>query len=248
VRGLFRYLRLLEPGAFKLNPIEDAAPVRSGRRWFRRRGMLGHLPRSAGGPSSLQLPFVHRLPETVSPEGIAALQGSFRSMRDRAMASLMFLVGLRSCEVLSLRLGNVDLRSGMIRVCGKGSHERVVPVDPDVVRAIEHYVRTERPPTASDHVFVVQKGPNRGLPLKPAGLRTIFRYHRRRAGVPEARPHRLRHTFATNMIEAGMRLAELQAQLGHTNVESTGIYVHLAPATIRKAYLEALRRARKLRP
>jgi integrase/recombinase XerD len=248
MRGLFRYLSLMEPARFKLNPVEDAAPLAAPKRQLRCRGMLGHLRPSTCESRTLQLPAAYHLPQTLSPSAIAALQSSFRTVRDKAMALLMWLVGLRSCEVLSLCLGDVDFRNGMLRVFGKGSRERVVPVAPEVLRAIEYYVRTERPPTLSDKLFVVLKGPNRGAPLKPAGLRTVFRYHRKRAGVPGAHPHRLRHTFASQMVHGGMKLEDLQAQLGHANVDSSTVYVHLAPTRIREVYLEALARARRKRP
>ncbi len=79
-----------------------------------------------------------------------------------------------------------------LRVVGKGDKERRVPVDHDVAGVIQTYLLTERPETDSPALFVVAKGPNRGKPLTPAGLRTVFRYHRTRAGVPAGNPHALR--------------------------------------------------------
>jgi Cro/C1-type HTH DNA-binding domain/Phage integrase family len=83
-----------------------------------------------------------------------------------------------------------------VRVIGKGDKERRVPLDPDVAALIQTYPFAERPESDCDTLFLVAKGPNRGKPLTPAGLRTIFRYHRVKAEVPAGHPHALRHSFA----------------------------------------------------
>jgi site-specific recombinase XerD len=95
-------------------------------------------------------------------------------------------------------------------------------------------------------LFVVAKGPHRGQPLTAAGLRTIFRYHRGRAGVPAGHPHALRHSFGTALAEAGVDLAVLQALMGHDHVDSSAAYIHLAPAHVRAAYDAARQRQRAL--
>ena len=87
---------------------------------------------------------------------------------------------------------------------------------------------------------MVAKGPNRGQPLTPAGLRTIFRYHRDKADVPAGHPHALRHTFGTALAEAGVDLAVMQALLGHAHVDTTARYIHLAPTHV-KAEFDAAR-------
>ena len=89
-------------------------------------------------------------------------------------------------------------------------------------------------------LFVVAKGANRGQPLTPAGLRTIFRYHRAKAGVPAGHPHALRHTFGTALAEAGVDLPVMQALLGHEHVDTSARYMHLAPARV-KAEFDAAR-------
>ena len=90
------------------------------------------------------------------------------------------------------------------------------------------------------------KGPNRGQPLTPAGLRTIFRYHRGKAGVPAGHPRALRHSFGTALAEAGVDLAVLQALMGHDHGDSSAAYIHLAPAHVRAAYDAARQRQRAL--
>ena len=127
---------------------------------------------------------------------------------------------------------------------GKGGKERRVPLDPDVAGLIQAYLLAGRPETSSRALFVVAKGPNRGQPLTPAGLRTIFRYHRGRAGVPAGHPHALRHSYVTHLAEAGVDLAVLQALMGHDHVDSAAAYIHLSPAHVRAAYDAARDRQR----
>ncbi len=177
---------------------------------------------------------------------MAALLGSLRTDRDRAIAGLMLLSGLRSAEVLGVRVRDVDVGGGWVRVVGKGDKERRVPVDPDVSGLVQTYLLVERPDTDCDALFVVAKGPNRGRPLTPAGLRTIFRYHRAKAGVPAGHPHALRNTFGTALAEAGVDLAVLQALMGHDHIDSSAAYLHLAPAHVRAAYDAARARQRSL--
>ncbi len=147
----------------------------------------------------------------------------------------MLFSGLRKAEVLGLAVADVDIGRGWVRVMGKGGKERRVPLDPDVTGLIQAYLLAERPETSSRELFVVAKGTHRGQPLTAAGLRTIYRYHRGKAGVPAGHPHALRHYFGTALAEAGVDLAVLQALIGHDHVDSSAAYIHLAPAHVRAA-------------
>ncbi len=122
-----------------------------------------------------------------------------------------------------------------------------VPSDADVASVIQVYLLAERPESVSSRLFVVAKGPNRGQPLTPAGLRTIFRYHRSVAGVPGGHPHALRHTFGTALAEAGVDLAVMQALLGHAHVDTTARYIHLAPVHVKAEFDAARDRQRSRR-
>ncbi len=169
---------------------------------------------------------------------------SLRTFRDRAMAGLMLLCGLRAGEVLALEVADVDIGTRWLRVLGKGAKERRVPLDVDVAGLIQTYLLAERPETTSGKLFVVAKGPSRGQPLTPAGLRTIFRYHRGRAGVPAGHPHALRHTFGTALAEAGVDLSVMEALLGHAHVDTTARYIHLAPTHVKAEFDAARQRLR----
>ena len=158
----------------------------------------------------------------------------------------MLFSGLRSAEVLALTVADVDIARGWARVTGKGGRERRVPVDAQVAGWIQTYLLAERPDTDATALFVVAKGPHRGRPLTPAGLRTIFRYHRDRAGVPAAHPHALRHSFGTALAEAGVDLGgdPGPARARPRRLPSVG-YIHLAPVRVRAAYDTARDRQRR---
>lgn len=244
ISGLYGYRQLRDPTA--------ASPVPRGREARRaakgeRSGLLGHLARPQGR-SKLRVRQTRRLPRGLDRTEAAALLASFKTVRDRAIAGLMLFCGLRSAEVLGLAVRDVDVGRGWVRVVGKGAKERRVPLDPDVAGLIQAYLLAERPDTPATALFVVAKGPNRGRPLTPAGLRTVFRYHRGRSGVPAGHPHALRHTFGTALAEAGVDLSVLQALMGHDHVDSAATYIHLAPAHVRAAYDAARARQRARQP
>src|SRR6266508_3152511 len=232
VSGLFAYWSMRDPAV--VNPVPRGTAARAAAK-AERGGLLGHLARPRGR-SRLRVRQPRRLPRGLDRSETAALLASLRTTRDHAIAGLMLFSGLRSGEVLGLGVRDVDIGRGWVRVVGKGDKERRVPVDREVAGLIQAYLLGERPQTQATALFVVAKGPNRGRPLSAAGLRTIFRYHRQRAGVPAGHPHALRHSFGTALAEAGVDLAVLQALMGHDHVDSAAAYIHLAPAHVRAAY------------
>ena len=145
------------------------------------------------------------------------LVAALRTDRDRAMVLAMLLAGLRRCEVLGLRLSDVRVADRRLFVVeGKGGHQRVVPVATRFFGALGDYLHDERPATArTDRVFVVLKGPRRGLPLSAEGLDEVLAGAACRAGLEHATCHELRHTCLTRLREAGMALEAVQAQAGH---------------------------------
>jgi site-specific recombinase XerD len=235
ISGLFAFRAMRDPRAG--NPVPCGKPARTGSAG-ERSGLLGHLARPAPR-SGLRVREPRRLPRGLDRNEVLALMASLRTWRDRAIAGLMLTSGLRTCEVLALQVADVDIATRWARVVGKGDKERRVPVDVEIVGAVQAYLLTERPDTESTALFVVAKGPTRGQPLTAAGLRTIFRYHRGKADVAAGHPHALRHTFGTALAEAGVDLAVIQALMGHDHVDSAAAYIHLAPAHVRAAYDDA---------
>jgi site-specific recombinase XerD len=239
VSGLYSFRQMREGSAN--NPVPRGGPARAAP--GERSGLLAHL-RKPKQRSRLRVREPRRLPRGLDRKETAALLGSLRTDRDRAIAGLMLFSGLRSAEVLGLAVTDVDIGRGWVRVIGKGDKERRVPLDPDVASLIQTYLFAERLESDCDILFLVAKGPNRGKPLTPAGLRTIFRHHRAKAGVPAGHPHALRHSFGTALAEAGVDLAVLQALMGHDHVDSSAAYIHLSPAHVRAAYDAARDRQR----
>ena len=192
VSGFYGFL--LARGDVSVNPVPRGLPTRRERQ---RPGQGVPLVRSP-----------RTLPRILDPGEVDALTGALRTHRDRAMVAAMVLGGLRRCEVLGLRLS--DLRFGERRVFiaeGKGGHQRLIPVSPRFFTEVSAYLDTERPAGPStDQVFVVLKGPRRGLPLSAAGLDEILDGGRRRAGLAHATCHQLRHTCLTQLRKAGMTL------------------------------------------
>lgn len=238
VSGLFTFMVMRDPGL--KNPVPRGAETR----WHGpdyRSGLLGHLARPQPR-SALRLREPRRLPRALDHEEVVALFQDLKSWRDRAMAGLMLYCGLRAGEVLGLTVGDVDIGARWLLVHGKGFKERRVPLDTDVAATIQTYLLIERPESVSAMLFLVAKGKTRGQPLTPAGLRTIFRYHREISGVAEGHPHALRHTFGSALAEAGVDLAVMRELLGHAHVNTTARYIHLAPAHVKAEYDAARKR------
>ena len=186
-------------------------------------------------------PASRTLPRILSPEEADRLVGALRRHRDRAMVLGMLLAGLRRCEVLGLRFGDVQVADRRLAVVeGKGGHHRIVPAANRFFDELGAYLHHERPGGAgTDRVFVVLKGPRRGLPLSAEGLDEILDGARRRAGLEHATCHQLRHTCLTRLREAGMALEAVQAQAGHASIETTRIYLHLADDWLASQYRKA---------
>jgi site-specific recombinase XerD len=204
------------------------------------RGPLGHLGPGrtrAGGRLVREL---RRLPESLDPAEVGAFLADLGTHRDRAIVLAMVLGGLRAGEVRSLRLADVDQGRHRVRVIGKGGRERVVPIDRACFSELAAYLHEERPPAlATPECFVVLRGPTAGRPITEAGLRSLFRHHRDRSGAVRVRPHRLRHTYGTELATAGIDLLVLRELMGHASPETTAGYVHLSADHLAAEYQTA---------
>jgi integrase/recombinase XerD len=191
-------------------------------------------------PAGLRLRQSHRVVVPLSAEEVAQFWNSFRTFRDLALVALMLLDGLRSCEVLDLRVEDLRLSEAQILVLGKGNKKRLLPLPSETIQAFQNYLRIERPLTNSPALFVSLKGPQRGRPMTPAGLRSLFRHHRRHSQVPLANPHRFRHTFGADMVRAGISLPALMHLMGHAQIHTTMLYVQLAPQDVWHEFARAI--------
>lgn len=236
VRALFEHQVVL--GVRADNPVP--APRRGQGLRVKSRGMLGHLGpgRPRGGGRLVRVS--QRLPEALDAGEVAVFLADLRTHRDRAVVLAMLLGGLRAGEVRRLKLTDVDLGLRRLRVRGKGGRERVVPVDRAFFAELAAYLRVERPAgLATPECFVVLEGPTAGAALTEAGLRSLFRHHRRTSGASRVRPHRLRHTYGTELAAAGIDLLVLRELMGHASPETTAGYVHLSAEQLAAEYAAA---------
>jgi integrase/recombinase XerC len=236
VRGLFEFLVMRQ--------TVTASPVPSPRRSSGLRpvprGLLGHLGEGRKRTGGRLVRQDNRLPESLPPADVDVFLSDLRTHRDRAVGLLMLLGGLRSAEVRGLLLRDVDMGRRQLRVVGKGGKERVVPVDGVFFAELGAYLRRERPPGLdTPECFVVLRGPTSGAPMSEAGLRSLFRRHRDSSGQLRVRPHRLRHTYGTELAAAGIDLLVLRELMGHASPETTARYVHLSTEHLAAEYAAA---------
>ena len=210
------------------------------QRRYTQRSRLGYgRPRPAIA-RGLRLKQERRVIVPLTAEEVAKFWRSFRTFRDLALVGFMLLDGLRSREVLALQLEDLQLADGQMRVCGKGNKQRLLPLPPDILDVLGHYLHQERPLTNTPALFLCLKGRSRGQPMTAVGLRSLFRHHRVRSRIPRANPHRCRHTFATDMVRAGISLPALQQLMGHAHIHTTMLYVALAPQDVWREYARAI--------
>jgi site-specific recombinase XerD len=210
------------------------------QRRYTARSPLGYGRRQPKTSSRLRLRQPRRVIMPLSAEQVAGFWRGFRTFRDLAVIALMLLDGLRSCEVLQLQLEDLSLPQAQLRVLGKGGKRRVLPLPAETLQVLQNYLHLERPLTNSPALFVSLKGRQRGRAMTAAGLRSLFRHHRLRSRVPQANPHRLRHTFGTDMVRAGMSLPALMHLMGHADIQTTMLYVQLAPEDVWREYARAV--------
>jgi integrase/recombinase XerD len=184
----------------------------------------------------------------LSSDEVSLFWSSFRTHRDLGITALMLFNGLRSCEIVGLRLEDLRLSEGQFCVRGKGNKERILPLADETIQTLEIYLQTERPLVESPFVFLCLKGRKRGNPLTLAGLRSLFRHHRRLTKVLIANPHRFRHTFGTDMARSGISPPALMRLMGHSHIHTTMIYVNLSPEDVWREYRNAIQKMNRLLP
>jgi len=175
-----------------------------------------------------------RLPDVLSVKDVEKLlnapdPGKPKEARDAAMIELLYAAGLRVSELVNLKVRDVNLEAGFVRVFGKGSKERVVPIGLYAKEKINTYLETFRPlllkTHISPHLFVGRAG----KPMTRQGFWKLLRQYVQRAGIHKnVTPHSLRHSFASHLLERGADLRAVQIMLGHVDISTTQIYTHVA--------------------
>jgi integrase/recombinase XerD len=183
-----------------------------------------------------------RFPKTLSEADVEALLAAPDlaaplGLRDRAMLEVLYASGLRVSELVSLRTFEVNLDAGVLRVMGKGSKERLVPLGEEAVHWLQRYLREARTHLlgrpASDALFVTARG---AAMTRQAFWHNLKRYGARAVPGKSLSPHVLRHAFATHLINHGADLRVVQMLLGHADISTTQIYTHVARERLKQLH------------
>jgi integrase/recombinase XerD len=163
-----------------------------------------------------------------------------RGLRDRAMLELAYASGLRVSELVTLPYADVNLRAGFVRVTGKGKKTRLVPLGEAARAAIQRYVDDVRATWAKDPAEPALFVTHHGTRMTRQGFWKLLRGYARAAGVrlpgSAVSPHKLRHSFATHLLERGADLRAVQVMLGHADIATTQLYTHVSTARIVDEY------------
>jgi site-specific recombinase XerD len=208
----------------KLAPATIARKVAAVRSFLRHTLGAAHVPEGSFAPRRPR-----RLPETPKQEEVEAALDALDddgalALRNRALVELVYSAGLRSAEAVGLDLADVDFDREQLHVRGKGGKERVVPLGEEAGHLLARYIREARPALlrgAENAVFVSARGKR----LDTSTVRRIF-----------AHPHRLRHAFATHLLEGGADLRTIQELLGHSSLSTTQMYSHVDGRRLRRVY------------
>lgn len=254
-KQLRRYLGELDRARYERTTINRRlSSLRSFYKWLGVNGFIGEDPASVlQGPKTPK-----RLPKVIRPKDMARLLSLYaprdaegkprkqtpEDMRNLALLEFLYACGARVSEASSLTVANVDFEQGLVKVFGKGSKERIIPVHEMALSAMRTYMLLARPKLLkggrSDYLFVS----SRGNQLSPDAIRKLFKASIRMAGLDEnLTPHDMRHTFATDMLSGGANLRSVQEMLGHVSLSTTQIYTHVSVERLKSAHAQAHPRA-----
>lgn len=226
-----------EKGLQKSTIARRLAAVRALCRHLVREGALEADPSRA-----LRSPRRSRpLPVHLGESEVDRLLSAARNPRDRAILETLYGGGLRVSELVGLDRDDIDFRSGVARVRGKGRKERLAPLGSAAVASLQEYLRVPAKGADPRPVFRNRAGDR----ISARSVHRLVRATALQAGVdPRSRPHTLRHSFATHLLDRGADLREVQELLGHKNIATTQIYTHVSMERLRKVYEQAHPRAR----
>ncbi len=245
-RALRRFLAELDAARYARRTI--ARRLAALRAFYRYLVTRGHAESSPA--ALLASPKVPRhLPDVASTDLIATLLDAPdattpRGARDAAILELLYASGVRVSELCALDVADVDIAGGLVRVMGKGSKERIVPIHPVAVGRVRAYLTGGRPRLGKQQDGVALFLNARGTRLTDGGVRRMLSGHLAEIGARlSLSPHAIRHTFATHLIEGGADLRTVQELLGHVALSTTQIYTHVSAKHLRDVHSGAHPRA-----
>jgi integrase/recombinase XerC len=234
---LRRFLAGLSKGTKKSSIGRKLAAVRSFFRFLQRRGIIEKNPAEliATPKKEKLLPF-HLDIDQVTTLVEAPQTDQKYALRDRAILELLYSSGLRVSELTGLNIGELDLEAGMVRVTGKGSKQRIVPVGSRALEAVQAYMELRSADAEKSALFLNTRG---GRINRRSVTRIVDLHVARIAAFKRISPHTLRHTFATHMLEGGADLRVIQELLGHASLSTTQKYTHVSIDRLMEVYDKA---------
>lgn len=223
------------------SPRSRARAVSSLRRFYR--FLARESVRSDDPTALLESPRIGRpLPKSLSEADVERLiaapdVATARGLRDRAMLETLYATGLRVSELVGLTLSEMNLNAGIVRVIGKGSKERLVPVGDEAIVWVTRFLREARATLLDKHRSDALFPTERGHAMTRQTFWHLLRRHARTAGITAAlSPHVLRHAFATHLLNHGADLRVVQMLLGHADLSTTQIYTHVARERLKELH------------
>jgi integrase/recombinase XerD len=158
-------------------------------------------------------------------------------LRDKAIIELMYSTGIRVSELAGIRVGDLQMEAGCLRCIGKGNKERLVPVGKKALAVVEAYMKKSRPELLKDNASANLFLNQRGRPMDRVMIwKMMGRYGRKAALRKPLKPHTLRHSFATHLLDRGADLRSVQMMLGHSDISTTQIYTHVVEERLKQVY------------
>ncbi|PWZ79940.1 site-specific tyrosine recombinase XerD [Staphylococcus pseudintermedius] len=183
-----------------------------------------------------------KLPDVLSIAEVEQLlmapdESKVNGYRDKTMLELLYATGIRVSELINIEVEDINLMMGFVKVFGKGSKERIVPLGETVIDCLTHYIQNIRPQLLKHTVTHVLFLNLHGKPLSRQGVWKMIKQTGVKAGIMKRiTPHTLRHSFATHLLENGADLRAVQDMLGHSDISTTQLYTHITKNQIRKIY------------
>ena len=230
----------VESGARPRSTARQLSSIRRFYRYLQRENLISQDP-----SENIEMPRLSRpLPKSLTEEEVESLLSvpavdDPLGLRDRAMLEVLYATGLRVSELVKLKLSQINLRQGVVRITGKGSRERLVPIGEEAQRWLERYLANGRPEILRDRQAEFLFPTRRSDSMTRQAFWHIIKRYAAKANIRKPlSPHTLRHAFATHLLNHGADLRVVQMLLGHSDVSTTQIYTHVARERLKDVHAQ----------